>query len=197
MGKIFYIMGKSASGKDTIYKRIKEILPELKGIITYTTRPVREGEVEGREYHFVTNIQLEELKQSGKMIELREYNTAHGIWKYSTIDDGQFDTEDDILTIGTLESYSEIRKYFGKDRVIPIYIVVDDLLRLERAVEREKSQANPKVIELCRRFLADHEDFNNDKLIEAGIEHKHKFSNINLEICTNKVIDFIKSYRNN
>ena len=104
MGKIFYLMGKSASGKDSIYKKIKEMLPELKPIVIYTTRPIREGEQEGVEYYFVDDHRLEELQQAGKVIELRAYNTVHGIWKYFTADDGQFDKEDNLIAIGTLES---------------------------------------------------------------------------------------------
>lgn len=51
MGKIFYVMGKSASGKDTIYKELRERIPELKTVVLYTTRPIRDGETEGVEYH--------------------------------------------------------------------------------------------------------------------------------------------------
>ena len=47
MGKIFYVMGKSASGKDTIYKELRERIPELKTVVLYTTRPIRDGETEG------------------------------------------------------------------------------------------------------------------------------------------------------
>lgn len=50
MGKLFVIMGKSATGKDTLYKKIKERHPELKEIVTYTTRPIRKGETFGKEY---------------------------------------------------------------------------------------------------------------------------------------------------
>ena len=81
MGKIFYLMGKSASGKDTIYKKVKEQLPELKTIVIYTTRPIREGEQDGVEYFFVDDNRLQKLQEAGKVIELREYNTVHGIWK--------------------------------------------------------------------------------------------------------------------
>ena len=49
MGKIFYLMGKSASGKDSIYKRLRSLCPELKSIVLYTTRPMRDGEQEGVE----------------------------------------------------------------------------------------------------------------------------------------------------
>ena len=50
MGKIFYVMGKSASGKDTIYKELRERIPELKTVVLYTTRPIRAGETNGVEY---------------------------------------------------------------------------------------------------------------------------------------------------
>ena len=50
MGKIYYMMGKSSSGKDTIYKDIRKDLPELKTLTLYTTRPMREGEKDGVEY---------------------------------------------------------------------------------------------------------------------------------------------------
>mgnify|MGYP003306235144 CR=1 FL=1 len=116
MGKIFYLMGKSASGKDTIYKKVKEQLPELKTIVIYTTRPIREGEQDGVEYFFVNDNRLQQLQEAGKVIELREYNTVHGIWKYFTADDGQFDRDDHLIAIGTLESYVQLRKYFGDEK---------------------------------------------------------------------------------
>lgn len=51
MGKIFCLMGKSASGKDTIYSRLLK-MPELtlKKVIPYTTRPMRQGEIDGDTY---------------------------------------------------------------------------------------------------------------------------------------------------
>ena len=190
MGKIFYLMGKSASGKDTIYKKVKEQLPELKTIVIYTTRPIREGEHDGVEYFFVDNNRLQELQQAGKVIELREYNTVHGIWKYFTADDGQFDREDHLIAIGTLESYVQLRKYFGDEKLIPIYIEVEDGLRLERALSREKKQKEPKYEELCRRFLADAADFSVDKLNEAGITRK--YFNIDMDNCIDEIVSEIQ-----
>lgn len=186
MSKIFYFMGKSASGKDTIYKKIKELLPELKTIVIYTTRPIREGETEGVEYHFVNERQLQELKKQGKVIELREYNTVHGIWTYFTVDDGQFDTDDNYLAIGTLESYQGLKKYFGTEKVVPIYIEVEDGERLSRAVARERAETHPKYAELCRRFLADSADFSEEKLREAEITHR--FYNIDMDTCVNEIM---------
>ncbi len=190
MGKIFYLMGKSASGKDTIYKKVKEQLPELKTIVIYTTRPIREGEQDGVEYFFVDDNRLQQLQEAGKVIELREYNTVHGIWKYFTADDGQFDREDHLIAIGTLESYVQLRKYFGDEKLIPIYIEVEDGLRLERALSRERQQSEPKYEELCRRFLADAADFSVDKLKEAGITQK--YFNADMDKCIETIVLDIK-----
>lgn len=192
MGKIFCLMGKSSSGKDTIYKMLleqKEIM--LKTIIPYTTRPIRSGEQDGVEYHFSTEEQLQKLLEENRVIELRQYNTIHGIWKYFTVNDGQIDFQNgNYLIIGTLESYQKIRKYYGEELVLPIYIEVDDGLRLQRALDRERMQEEPKYSEMCRRFLADAEDFSEEKLKEVGIK-KH-FFNEKLEQTVTDIACYIK-----
>lgn len=183
MGKIFCIMGKSATGKDTIYKRLLQNSElGLKRIVSYTTRPIREGEKEGEEYHFTDIGNLDLLEKQGKIIECRSYDTIHGIWYYFMVKDSQIDlTQNDYLIIGTLESYLKIKNYFGKDKVVPIYIKLEDGERLTRALNREKTQSKPKYEELCRRFLADCQDFSSDKLEKAGI---HKFyENYDLKSC--------------
>lgn len=184
------MMGKSASGKDTIYKKVKEQLPELKPIVIYTTRPIREGEKEGVEYYFVDDERLQELQKAGKVIELRAYHTVHGIWKYFTADDGQFDREDHLIAIGTLESYVQLRKYFGDAKLVPIYIEVEDGVRLERALSRERQQKVPKYEELCRRFLADAADFSEEKLAEAGITKRYR--NIDMDKCVEEIVSGIR-----
>jgi len=191
MSKIFYLMGKSASGKDTIYKKLKDIFPELKTVVIYTTRPIRSNETEGVEYHFVDENRFCELQKNGKVIEARAYNSAHGIWRYFTVDDGQFDEDVNYIAIGTLESFVKLKEYFGEGRVIPIYIEVEDGLRLERALVRERAMKDPKYKEMCRRFLADTEDFSLEKLKEAGITHK--FFNIDMEKCIEEIVLGIKS----
>ena len=125
MGKIYCMMGKSSSGKDTLYQKVLERLPQIHRVVPYTTRPIREGEQDGVEYHFVDDKQLAELETDGKIVELRAYNTVHGIWKYFTVDDGQIDLEQgDYLLIGTLETYEKIREYYGAEHLVPIYIEV-------------------------------------------------------------------------
>lgn len=191
MGKIFYIMGKSSSGKDSIFKEIKKRMPELKDIVLYTTRPIREGEQEGVEYHFVDETVLHKMEEKGCVIEQRAYHTKCGVWKYFTADDGQVDLErDDYLVIGTLESYKAMKGYYGEKKVVSLYVEVEDGVRLSRALEREQKQAEPKYAEMCRRFLADSEDFSEENLKRAGI--KNRFANIDFESCVTEMIHFIK-----
>lgn len=188
MAKIFYVMGKSASGKDTIYKSLLERLPQLKQVVLYTTRPIREGEKNGGEYFFTTGDRLNELREEGKIIEERTYQTALGPWSYFTVDDGQIDVKSDdmYLMIGTLESYEKTRNYYGEDLLIPLYIEVEDGKRLKRALEREFLQKDPKYAELCRRYLADEEDFNEERLNRCGIDQR--FMNDNLEECLRDIL---------
>lgn len=188
MAKIFYVMGKSASGKDTIYKNLTERLPQLKQVVLYTTRPIREGEKDGKEYYFTTGDRLNELRAEGKIIEERTYQTALGPWSYFTVDDGQIDVKSDgtYLMIGTLESYEKTRNYYGEDLLIPLYIEVEDGKRLKRALEREFMQKDPKYAELCRRYLADEEDFKEERLRRCGINRR--FMNDNLEVCLREIL---------
>ena len=192
MGKIYCLMGKSSTGKDTIYKELlQDESLSLKKIILYTTRPIREGEVEGVEYFFCKEEDVQALEAAGKIIELRAYNTVHGIWKYFTVNDEQFDLEKgSCLMIGTLEAYLQIRDYFGKEKVVPIYIEVEDGERLSRALGREKLQKEPKYEEMCRRFLADAADFSEKKLADAGIERR--FENRSLKDTKEEIASFIK-----
>ena len=191
MGKIYYIMGKSASGKDSIFKELKKRMTQLREIVLYTTRPIRENETEGVEYHFVNEEFLRRMQEKKRVIELRSYDTKCGIWKYFTADDGQIDLEEfHYLAIGTLESYAAMTAYFGVENVIPIYVEVEDGLRLLRAVERERLQTNPKYAELCRRFLADSEDFSEKNLKTAGINRR--FQNVDFDECIGEICQYIK-----
>lgn len=192
MGKIFYIIGKSSTGKDTIYHRILEDEQFcLRPIIRYTTRPIRDGEVDGVSYHFETIEEYNEIRKSGRVIEENTYNTVHGPWHYFTVDDGSIDlSKGSYITTGVLSSYVMTRDYYGKDIVLPIYIEIEDGVRLQRALDREKQPENHKYVEMCRRFLADNEDFSEEKIKEAGIERR--FYNIDLENCIEEVKEYIR-----
>lgn len=192
MGKIFYIMGKSSSGKDTIYRKLQESENlKLGRLVLYTTRPIRDGEKEGQEYHFVDEAKYFEFDKAEKVIEARTYQTVYGPWTYFTADDGSVDlSKTSYLAIGTLESYQNLKAYYGASALCPIYVEVEDGERLKRAIAREETQKEPHYEELCRRFLADAEDFSEEKLEQAGI--KKRFFNKNLETCLSEITAYIK-----
>ena len=194
MNKIVYLMGKSASGKDTVYRELLKRFPGFRRLIPCTTRPRREGERDGEEYRFVTEEQLDAFEKSGKLVEKRVYETVAGPWIYATVDWEETDAESEsaVIGIGTLESYLKLRSYYGAERMLPVYIEVDDGTRLQRALDREKQQKDPNYAELCRRFLADQQDFSEEKLREAGILKRYR--NDELPNCLARIAEDVIHY---
>ena len=192
MGRIYYLLGKSATGKDTLYKEILKRRPKLRTVTMYTTRPIREGETDGVEYFFVDQERFDEMMErqlaSGKVIESRTYQTIAGPWTYYTVDDGQFDVADDesCLMIGTLESYEKMCTYFEAGKMVPVYIEVPDGIRLLRAVKREENQKKPNYREVCRRYLADEKDFSEENLERLGITKRYQ--NTDMEMCVEEIL---------
>ena len=125
------------------------------------------------------------------MIEVRTYQTVFGPWSYATVDDGKVDlAQENYLVIGTLDSYEKLREYYGKEALVPLYVMVDDGVRLERALARERQQKVPKYAELCRRFLADEADFAPERL--KGLDVTEAFENRELDVCVRAIADRIQ-----
>ena len=192
MGKIVCLMGRSSSGKDTIYKKLLEqdkVI--LRAIIPYTTRPIRAGETDGVEYHFTDEAGFQELLSLGKVIEHRVYHTCLGMWRYFTVADGNIDLlHHSYLLIGTLEAYMQMQTFYGAEKVLPVMIELDDGELLQRALNREKVQDDPKYKEMCRRFLADAEDFSEAKLTGAGIDRT--FYNDRVDRCLEEILTYLQ-----
>ena len=193
MGKIIYLMGKSSTGKDTLFKRLLENPPcKLQTVVPYTTRPIRDGESQGVEYFFTDEDGYQKLKNDGKLIEERAYHTCHGLWRYFTVDDGQIDlAKGNYAMIGTLEAYEKLKTYFGVENLCPVLVELDDGERLQRALNRERTQEQPKFQEMCRRFLADAEDFSEEKIAAAGITRQ--FYNDDLERCFQEIREYVQA----
>lgn len=192
---IYYLMGKSASGKDSIFHILLE-KTGWKQLIPYTTRPMREGEVEGQEYHFISEEDFQDYIASGKMAEYRVYDTVFGKWYYGTVLAEENATKKDVgtasrtgenmLAIGTLESYLQLKTKLGRESIFPIYIEVPTELRLKRALLREEGRGKLTEEEIQRRFKADDEDFSEEKLKEAEIEKRYR--NITLLDCVEEIL---------
>lgn len=169
---IFCLVGKSASGKDTLFQEILRHKGEdLVPVIPYTTRPKRRNEDEGVDYHFSTEADLERFRAEGQVIEERQYNTTQGIWRYFTV---KFDREPgrNYILITTLEGVAGISAAYGAQAVRTVYLALDDKTRLLRCIDREARQAAPDYEEVCRRFIADQKDFSEEKLLALPNLHR-------------------------
>ena len=190
MGKIYCIIGKSGTGKDTVLAELlKDQKLSVKKIVPYTTRPKRDGEVEGINYHYVTVDELKSMEQSGKVIERRTYNTVHGKWNYFTASNN-IDDNNDYIIITTQKALKHFFEFFGTNRIHVIYLMLDDKIRLERCISRESQQITPNYSEVCRRFLADEEDFDEDE-IKGYSNYTIVDTSNNLHQYTNEIKEMI------
>ena len=173
------------------YSEAKSVYDIAKDISEGLARVACAGEVNGVEYFFVNEEKMCRLEAEGKVIEKRSYDTVHGVWHYFTVCDDQIDlASNHYVVIGTLESYVESKKYFGEGILEPIYIEVDDGVRLQRALDRERSQDHPRYQEMCRRYLADSVDFSEKNILDAGIEKR--FENDDFERCLEEIKGHIR-----
>lgn len=158
MREIITLTGCSASGKDTVLRKVIESNSNIVPIISSTTRPMRVGEENGREYNFIDNKDLD----LNKFIEYREYNTINGVWIYG-VGEEEFYKK---LNMGTpiiildYEGLKKIRKYcFDHEiSVTSYYIDVSLRERLKRSLDREKTLSDKDCLEICRRAI---DDYNN------------------------------------
>lgn len=188
---LFFIIGRSSVGKDTIFRRLREMDPSLKEATPCTTRPMREGEREGVEYFFVTDEQFLKDKEEGKILEYRQYPSSHGIWTYYT----RFSAvqgEGDYIISGSIDMFNKVYDVLG-DCVIPIYIKLPEVSLIERALAREKSRGEgADIVEMCRRFLQESKDYEN---YNFNGRIKVEFVNDDLAVCVEEIYNYINELR--
>ena len=137
----------------------------------------------------------ERLSKEGKIIERRSYDTVYGKWDYFTVNDGQIEVSEGqdkcYIVIATLESFARLKDFYKNVKVVPIYIYVEDGIRLLRALERERAQKVHRYDEMCRRYLGDMKDFSDEKLKECGIDHY--FENEDSQRTADEIASYIRS----
>lgn len=141
MINILIILGESASGKSTV----QNILCKSYGyerLITYTTRDPREGEVDGIDYHFVSEDTFEEMYRNNAFCETAEYNG----WHYATAKD---DCTNNKVAVITPHGLRQIRK-FDELTLVTCYINVPRRDRLIKILQR-----GDNIEEAYRRSLSD------------------------------------------
>ena len=182
---IYILLGRTASGKDTIASKLAE--KGLKRVVTYTTRPPRKGEKEGENYHFITNEEFERLISSGFFAEWRSYDTVDGLWYYGSSVDS-YDTDENRIIILNPEGYYSIKRSLDEHMIKSIY-VYSNLKTIRNRLEKR----GDKKEEAKRRIENDIIDF---KGLENEVD-KIIYNNDgdNIDDVVGKVLSYIKSFR--
>ena len=178
---IYVLLGKTASGKDTIASKLAK--KGLKRVVTYTTRPPRKGEKEGENYHFITNDEFERLISSGFFVEWRSYGTVDGLWYYGSSVDS-YDTDEDRIIILNPDGFHQIKKILEPEKVKSIYVYSN----IETIKNRLKKRGDKKE-EAERRIEHDLIDF---KGLENEVD-KIVYNNEddNLDDVVQKILSYI------
>ncbi|MFR2314855.1 guanylate kinase [Terrisporobacter sp.] len=158
MRKLFALVGKSSTGKDTLIKYLSEDL-ELPIAISFTTRPKRKGETEGIEYRFINENDFLKMKSKKLIAEYTGYKVAsNDIWYYGLTKE-ELEQDEYVLVIVNPEGLKRLKQTY-KDKVVGLHIKADPKTRIVRYLNRDN--VDEKVAEeCCRRFLADQKDFEN------------------------------------
>lgn len=149
MYKIIAIIGESGTGKDTLQRQLCE-KEKLNGIVSTTTRPAREGEIDGENYHFTTDNEFAQKILNGEILEATSFNG----WTYGTEKKALSENE---INIGVFNpSGIEALQEDGSIELFTIRLKCNPKTRMVRALNREE---NPDVEEIARRFLQDMQHF--------------------------------------
>ena len=159
------LCGKSASGKDTIAKRLSR--RGFETLVSYTSRPMRDGEKEFVDYVFLTKQDFEQRIKEGRFIEYRSYKTLvngkEDIWYYGTPKRDIVDmltAKKDFVIVLDLDGAKAFMDYYGKENCFCVSIEASDRTRTERAMKRGSFDET----EWDRRIEADFEAFSEERV---------------------------------
>ena len=174
--KIIALMGQAGAGKDTILRRLIELEPDFHEVVSCTTRPMREGEVDGVNYHFLTGEQFADRVLMGEMLECCEFNE----WFYGT---GYESLRSDCINVGVFNPTGVESLLAHKDVDVQVfYVTASDKTRMLRQLNREE---NPDVHEIVRRFKADWMDFSDLDFDYIEIDNEKNVTKACLDILAN------------
>ena len=151
---IIVLVGKTASGKTTVANELCKN-HGYKRIITYTTRPMRDNEVQDVDYHFISDEQFNKMIENNEFTEYKRYNTAHGVWSYGSVITFEQELSDDCyVIILTPQGLRDLSKKMS--RYIAFYLNVNLKSQLERLKKRGDEEQ-----QIIKRLINDAKDFEN------------------------------------
>ena len=200
---IHILIGKSASGKDTILNKLVngqkikniEVSGQVFPIVSYTTRPMREGEIDGKDYNFVTKKEFEELIKNNKLLEYRSYNTLVNdipdVWFYGTplLDMKEIREKDWVAIVDIDGCKAFLEKFSGP------YCKVYDIVACDRTrTKRAKKRGSFNKCEWKRRLKDDKIKFNDERIDMIRELSMDNFTIINNDTFINRLIWRINKY---
>jgi len=192
--KIYTLTGCSGIGKDSILNELTKLKKDLIPVISATSRPMRLGETQDKEYHFVSDKKAKEMLINDEFIESRTYQVANNdLWIYGiTKNSIDFDSNKNYIVIVDFNGLCELNKYLynkGYDNAISIYIDGSYQARLLRSLQREGKMQDEQIEEVLRRFKDD-----NRQVLPAKDYCNYVISNEgNFENTINRVLDILES----
>lgn len=151
------IIGKTCSGKDSILNNLVKEYGYIK-LITYTTRPIRDGETQDKTYHFVSEEDFLDKVNSGFFLEYKKYETVNGVWYYGSAKEDYEKANDKTIVILTPSGLSALRLWANRNKIdldiISLYIYANNKTICNRLKKR-----GDKKEETERRIKADNADF--------------------------------------
>ena len=156
--KIVILTGKSGSGKSLVANKLQK--NGFKSIVTSTTRPPRDGEKDGVNYYYLSDMEFKNRIANKEMIEYHKYNTEFGVWYYGSSANNIDLNKHDYVIVLTLEGAEAYINYFGAENCIVFYIDAPKSVREQRAKERGSFNQD----EWDRRVKTDNIDFSLDKV---------------------------------
>lgn len=151
------LLGKTASGKDTILNELVKKYNYRK-MITYTTRPMRKGEIQDKTYHFISDEEFLKKKEEDFFLEYNEFNTVDDIWRYGSAKEDYLNATNDTVIILTPSGLSALKVYIARQKadidIIPIYIYANN-----NTIGKRLKKRGDKKEEADRRIKADNVDF--------------------------------------
>lgn len=182
--KIIAIIGRSGAGKDTLKHKLLDNISNAHDIVACTTRPMREYEVDGKDYYFIDLPTFTEELLKGNLIEASSYN--HNSWFYGTAIQS---LDPDKINIGVFNPNAyDCMKDDKRLDIQTIYVYATDKTRLMRSLNREDK---PDCHEVCRRFLSEDDTYANLEEDGQYIYFDNTFE-MNIEELLSKLDNFIK-----
>lgn len=181
---MYVLAGRSAAGKNAVADEL--IKRGHRRCVTYTSRPMRSGEIDGVDYYFVTDEKFSELMEESFFAEYISYDTVNGKWWYGTAatDFEEEDDDDKKFIILTPEGIRQAELVLGNKPKV-IYVFANRRTILERLRKRGDDPD-----EVVRRIKQDEEDFKGFEMIADRIVYN------NYDNTIEEVADKIENYLN-